>query len=98
MDWCSFILHMQISKTEVVDPEHLGGILGRVNSAHGTSANTILVPSKTGRFPRMCGTRASLPGEEMAWDYGAYTDDTEDPQVVFVSRSLFLQKPQNPNL
>lgn len=58
----------------MVDPELFGGVLVRVNQAHGSSANVCVKGNAL-----MVAARSAKVGRELFWDYRSYTNDPEDP-------------------
>ncbi len=53
-------------------------MLVRLNGAHGTAANVIVLPAPGG-LAFMHVLRPLGAGQELLWDYGASTDNPDDP-------------------
>jgi hypothetical protein len=61
-----------------IDPNSHGGMLVRLNSAHGTAANVCPVEDDNTMTLMKAAIKAAA-GEELRWDYVAVTDDPNDP-------------------
>jgi hypothetical protein len=63
----------------VLDPNRHGGVLLRLNSAHGSAANIYVDDGEHSRPPLMLAAKDAKAGTELRWDYCATTDDQADP-------------------
>lgn len=61
-----------------IDPNAFGGVLVRINAAHGSAANLCLEKADSPATLMLAATPASI-GQELRWDYRAVTDDPNDP-------------------
>lgn len=68
---------LTLKNRTVLDPQNHGGVLVRMNSGHGSSAN--VHPLDIGNGCLMVAAMPSAAFGELLWDYVAVTTDTDDP-------------------
>ena len=75
---------LTLKNRTVLDPQNYGGVLVRMNSGHGSSAN--VHPLDIGDGCLMVAALPAAPFEELLWDYVAVTTEADDPLLEVACR------------